>query len=170
MTDPEVARILDRQAITDCLHRYAEAIDRCDNDLLAELFEADAALDYGVFTGSFTEFLEHRRSPGAMQATHHLIGNVRIAFDGLNHARSICYLSAVHRALRAGGLIDEMVRGRYLDTLVKRDGRWRIASRRLIYDWSRVDPAGPQWWESLGAEVATGSRDSNDPAAGFLEV
>jgi len=40
-------------------------------------------------------------------------------------------------------LFPERIGGRYLDKFAYRDGRWAIAARRVVFDWSRVDPAAP---------------------------
>jgi hypothetical protein len=75
-------------------------------------------------------------------------------------------LNAVHRAQRNGKLVDEMVRARYFDKLVKQDGKWLIAERRLVYDWSRVAPANEHaWWEQPGAIGIVGAQawSASDP-------
>ncbi|GIX30260.1 MAG: hypothetical protein KatS3mg124_0732 [Porticoccaceae bacterium] len=105
--------------------------------------------------------------PSPFVATHHLIGNVRIAFTGRDEARAVSYLAAVHRARRAGAVVDELIRARYLDRLVRRAGRWQFAERWLVYDWSKVLPADEQpWWPSGSLEGAPGEAD---PAARFLD-
>jgi hypothetical protein len=172
MQDP-LTELMDRQAIADLMYRYAEGIDRRDPVMLASVFTDDAVLHYGVglFEGPARNLVANWRSdrPSPFLATHHHVGNIRIHFRGANRARSITYLSAVHRARRDGKVVDEIVRARYFDKLVKQDGKWLIAERSLVYDWSRVAPAGErEWWEQPGAVGIVSAHGSGDPSVAFL--
>ena len=176
MDDPgrferEIGELRDRQAIADCLAAYAQAIDRRDDALLVSLFKPGERLHYGVFDGSIEQLLAHRSAATGLVATHHHVGNIRIRLDQGGSARSIAYLNVVHRAQRGEALVDEMIRARYLDRLVKLQGTWRFAERTLVYDWSRTTPADPvPWWETMpGAQVRTGRADPTDLAHGFLD-
>src|SRR5258708_4767489 len=44
--------LLDRQAIADCVQRYARGIDRHDVDLVASCYHPDAIDDHGSFIGT----------------------------------------------------------------------------------------------------------------------
>ncbi len=50
---------------------------------------------------------------------------------------------------------------RYVDRLERRDGEWRIADRRCVFDWSRRDTITGEW--DLPGEALRGARDRNDP-------
>ena len=165
-----LAELRDREEIRDLLHRYAQAIDRRDAALLATLVTPDCRLHYGAdYDVPAARLVAEWRAdvPSPFLATHHLIGNVRIAFTGRDQARAVSYLAAVHRARRAGALVDELIRARYLDRLVRRAGRWQFAERWLVYDWSKVLPADEEpWWPRGSLE---GAWDGADPAARFLD-
>jgi 3-phenylpropionate/cinnamic acid dioxygenase small subunit len=173
----ELQDLLDKQAISDLIHAYAEGIDRRDHALLARLFSADARLHYGAYDQPASALVQNWRVdiPSPFIMTHHLVGNIRIRLqpgqaEG-RRARSITYLYAVHRARRDGALVDEMVRARYLDRLLKQDGSWRFVERTLVFDWSRVAPAdASNWWDQPGPPARTGAHGAADPATGFLDA
>ena len=48
-------RLLDRQAITECVHRYARGLDRRDTDLLRSAYHPDAVEDHGQYVGGSTD-------------------------------------------------------------------------------------------------------------------
>ena len=168
----ELRRLLDRQAIVDLIHRYAEGIDRRDADLLATVFTPDCTLHYGADYDEPASALIESWRPGVespILATHHHVGNIQIRFQGECEARSVTYLHAIHLARRDGVIVDEMVRARYLDRLVKRDGDWRFGERWIVYDWSRVAPSDEtRWWDTPDGAALSGAHGAEDPSHGFL--
>lgn len=63
--------------------------------------------------------------------------------------------------------------GRYLDRMERRDGRWAIAHRDVVFDWSRVDDAGLPYWEQVGLDetkLLRGDFGPNDPLYSHLDV
>ena len=50
---------------------------------------------------------------------------------------------------------------RYVDVLERRDGEWRIADRRCVFDWTRRDAIVGRVGASP-TEALRGSRDRND--------
>lgn len=167
----KIQELLDKQAIAELTYLYASAIDRGDFELLATLFTSDAMLHYGVYEAPASALIASgrggRSAPYLM--THHQMGNLLVQFDGDDRATAVSYLHAVHRAQRDGGAIDEMVRARYFDRLVKRDGKWRFAERTLVFDWSHIAAAdSANWWDGGGDKVNVGARFPDDLTTQFL--
>jgi hypothetical protein len=50
---------------------------------------------------------------------------------------------------------------RYVDVFEQRDGGWRIADRRCVFDWTRSDPIAGEW--EPPPQALAGRRDRNDP-------
>ena len=74
-----VAALLDRQAISDCLVRYARGVDRLDQDLIRSAFWEDAHDAHGQIAGSVDDFLASwwpRQS--AREVAQHLLANQAI--------------------------------------------------------------------------------------------
>jgi hypothetical protein len=166
-----LTELLDKQAIAETIYRYAQAIDRRDPDLLASVFVVDGRLHLGTYDGDAGDLVARWRSgqPTDFLLTHHQVGNILIEFRGPDRAIATTYLTALQRARRDGNLVDEIVRARYLDRLVKQDDQWRFSERTLVYDWSHVAPADEGWWwDQPGASALTGERGCRDPSRAFL--
>lgn len=158
---PEVQRLLDRQAIVDCLHRYTRGLDRHSNELLSSAFHPDGLDEHGAFVGTIPEFVawsETLHSSEPWTGHTHFLDCNHIDFDGdVAHAET--YVLFVHRR-DVDGVI-EFGGGRYIDRFECRDGDWRIAARRLVIEWT----ANAQ--QSIFADVAhypRGTHDQSDPS------
>lgn len=157
-----------REQIRDCLYRYSRGIDRYDVELVQSCYHDGATDAHGVYNGDLEGFLQlvHRfRGPsseyGIMQ---HVITNTLIERDGdVAHVESYLYNPLVARDPE-GQLPDVLFGGRFLDRFECRDGRWAIAERRLVYDYSSVRPATAKMWDEWPAEdILFGRPDGEDP-------
>ena len=60
--------------------------------------------------------------------------------------------------------IDAVVGGRYVDKFERRDGRWAITHRDVIFDWSRQEPETEKFWDKHPAlPFLYGRRGADDP-------
>jgi hypothetical protein len=145
-------RVEATDAIRDRLHAYCRGIDRRQPDMVTASFWPDAAVEYGIFNGNghaFAGMICGALAASGCEATHHQLGNILLEIDG-DSAISEAYLTAWHRLRREAGSAHDCVFGaRYHDRLECRDGVWRIAFRRLVYDWVRNYPDTADW--SVGA-------------------
>lgn len=158
----DIRRLIDRIAIEEVLARYCRGIDRCDADELARVFAPDARIDYGDGAKPPGETIAGLMAGlGAMTLTHHSIGNVICEIDA-DRARCETYCTALHILSSDEEMV---VGGRYLDTLTKNAGEWRIAQRLYIMDWNRQGPATMQVAGGLYDTLARrGARHPHDPS------
>jgi hypothetical protein len=127
-------RLLDHQAIVDCVTRYARGVDRDDPELVRSAYHPDAVEDHGAYVGGvdgLVSFLAaaHRPFPGYQR----YVTNSTVDIDDDRagaHAESyyLCVLRQKGSGLLANG-------GRYIDRLSRRDGQWRIANRVVVMEW-----------------------------------
>lgn len=143
---------LDKAEIRDLLYLYCRAIDRADSDLLASIFTPEARCDYGLFSGTISEFRAFARSfVDAIGPTHHNITNSLIQLSG-DKAVGESYGIAVHGDVsEAHGPVDLIVFVRYNDRFERREGKWKIAHREVVYDWNQHIPRTADWDGPLGA-------------------
>ncbi|HWK12784.1 MAG TPA: nuclear transport factor 2 family protein [Rhizobiaceae bacterium] len=157
---PELQYLLDRQAIRDCVNRYARAVDRHDTELMMEVYHADAIDEHGPFRGSpipFAEWANSFHAEGFASHTHHITTH-NCEIDGdTAHAESYCFY-VLRRRERAQVILGG---GRYIDRLEKRDGEWRIALRKLYIDW-RAEADATIFLTPNG--YPEGMRDRSDPS------
>ena len=74
----------DREAIRDCIWRYARGIDRVDEEMLRSVYWPDATDEHaGMFSGPASEFVDwSMQNLPTMGDTCHLITNLLIRLDG----------------------------------------------------------------------------------------
>jgi hypothetical protein len=157
---PEVQRLLDLQAIRDCLNRYSRGLDRHDEEILASAFHEDAIDHHGDFIGPIEVFVPwaNEQHEAEWAAHTHFIVNNNVELDGLT-AHSEAYVLYVLR--RKDGEKVDLGGGRYLDRFEKRDGEWRIAQRELVIDWfCQADGSA----YGTVSSYPTGAWDRSDPS------
>ena len=157
--DPETLAI--KQACSDTLARYARGVDRCDPALVASTYHADAYDDHGGYQGDAAGFVAWVK-PTVMDAfscTMHKLGNQLIVVeDGRAYAETY---AIAHHVLGDADVPTDMIMGvRYLDELEDRGDGWKIADRRMSFEWERSLEVGSQV-EYAG--FSRGRRDGSDP-------
>lgn len=140
----DLQAIGDRIEIEELLVRYSRAIDHRDFDALESLFTSDATFDGGSLgcpTGAraIREMIEGTLT--GLDATQHLVGKSLIELDG-DSAEVRTYLISQHiRESTRGPVKHYFLGGEYVDRVVRTDGGWRIAYRRLDRMWKQGDRA-----------------------------
>jgi ketosteroid isomerase-like protein len=155
--EAQVRVLIDRQAIADCVHRYARGIDREDIELVASCYHPDAIDDHGSYVGPGRglgewAFTTHK---GFARTQHHITNQV-VDLDG-DTAHVETYYLVVRRADDG---TDSLCSGRYIDRFERRDGEWRIAARvcmtETVGEFPGVDMSGADRY------YAPGSKDRTD--------
>ena len=150
----DVASWIAKAQIAECIARLARGEDRRDAALITASYWPDSVTDYGVFKGTFAEYLAWV-VPGAdaITNTQHVIGQSHIELAG-NTAKVETQVISYHRIDYAAGTgtsdeHDTVIGGRYLDVFEQRDGDWRIASRTMLYDWYQDWGAAVDWSQGV---------------------
>ncbi len=166
------AELIAKSEIEDTLFRYARAVDRRDWDALRACFQEDATDEHGEFAGGPGQFIDwvsnrHANVPFSM----HFLGNCLIEFLDDRSAVAETYFVAIQRreahstAEDKNGSTDLEVFGRYCDRFENRDGAWRIAKRKVVYDSTRNQPSSNHLRALVGV---IGRRDLDDPLFAML--
>ncbi|CAN7337228.1 nuclear transport factor 2 family protein [Phenylobacterium sp. LjRoot225] len=134
-TMEELKALLEREKVRDCIVRLARGEDRRDAEMITASYWADSTTDYGVFAGSFDDYLAWV-VPGspAIPVTQHVLGQSLIELLG-ETALVETHVTSYHRINMGEEERDTVIGGRYLDRIEKRGGEWRIAQRTMLYDW-----------------------------------
>lgn len=168
--DDRLRTLLDRAEIHDVLMRYCRGVDRGDVELLRTVYHLDSVDDHGYWSGpgqEFGEFIVGRLASAALRTTH-AVANELIELDG-DTARVETYVFAyLWRAIESEENAEalDVFAGRYVDLFARREGVWRIASRRVVHDWSCTPQVLPP---ALGLPLdafVQGRRDRSDPCYG----
>lgn len=165
----ELESLLDREKIRDCLVTLARGEDRRDAELISSAYWPDARTDYGVFEGSFDDYLAWV-VPGAeaIKNTQHVLGQSFIALDG-DVARAESHVISYHRIDMGEGERDTCIGGRYLDGFERREGQWRIAHRLMLYDWYQDWGEAIDWSGGLMGQALSGEHFSGRSVGDYSE-
>lgn len=137
-----VQELRDREAIRDCMARYCRGVDRLDAEAIRSAYWSDIIDEHGPYNLSREKFIEAAQQLYTpTDHVVHMVANMEIHMNA-PHA----FVQSSWQALQAleeddeGRRVETFLCGRYLDHFEKRDEEWRIARRRVVYDWIRKMP------------------------------
>ncbi len=172
-----LAELSARQEITDLLYRRARAGDRRDVALALSCYHSGATESHEGFDGTAADFVRdvsmispHSTAP--VTGLWHFISNILIDRHG-DYADVESYHIAVVTRQDNGAETQSRIGGRYLDRMERREGRWAIVHRDVVFDWSRVDEAALPYWELVGldeSKLLRGRFGPDDPLYSHLKV
>lgn len=158
---------LAKQALHDLIVTYARGVDRGDEATLATVFHRDAEVVTGVIDGKGPDFAREivAMVRGSLKSCFHSVANEYFEVSG-DTAAGETYVVA-HMLTLGETPQETLTGGRYLDRFERRDGRWRIARRTFVHDWSMTQPATMEeagMYESLRTR---GGWAPDDPSVAF---
>jgi SnoaL-like domain len=157
----DVAFLMDRSAIADCIARHARGCDRHDVDLVSAAYHPDGLDEHGKVINVGAEYGDWANSTHAAtsQVHTHNITTHTCEIDG-DSAHAESYVIVV--LLGLDGQTAQFISGRYVDRLERRDGHWRIAVRRSTVEVMFIADASvlqSSFFKDTGYLVGTRDRD-----------
>ena len=145
----ELAGLFSREAIRNCIVRLARGEDRRDAQLISSAYWSDAHIDFGTFAGDFATYLGFV-VPGDPALPCTCISSARpTPSSTATRARAETLVSSYHRIDTGAGHTDSTIGGRYLDTLERREGEWRIAKRIMLFDYITNSGTSADWSQGV---------------------
>jgi hypothetical protein len=145
-SDPESDQLryaLERAQIEDLQARYLFALDFKDHDLYVTTFTPDGILDVG--NGEIVGREAIKAAVANMPGGRHHIANVVLKIE---EDRATGRSSWFHTGLNADGRMTIGGFGHYEDDIVKVDGKWLFARRRIYNEGNEAwaaPPGNPAW-------------------------
>ena len=151
----------DRQEILDLISRYCRAVDRADYVSVRDVYSIDGVDHHTGFSGSADDFVEWVKERTAVfDGTMHIVGTHLAEIDG-DSAFAETYGTAHHWGEPRDDARVNFTSGfRYLDSLRREPGGWRIVERYAVREWTKSDASLLQAPEGPGFR---GQRGSEDP-------
>jgi hypothetical protein len=141
MRNDSLQALLDKQAITDLVHRYSRGIDRRDRAVLSSVYWPDAVDDHaGIYSGGPPELIDYLLTSVATMRTMHCISNILIDITSDTSAVCESYVFSYHVGTVEARLHEFVGGGRYLDAFQKRGMEWRILKRTVVIDYVQDGP------------------------------
>lgn len=160
----DVQYLLDRTAILDCIADHARGCDRHDVELLTGTYHDDGVDEHGhaVTPGpEYAEFMNAVHAASTQNHTHNITTHTCEIDGDEAHAESYVLVAL----LAPDGADAQLMSGRYVDRLEKRDGTWRIAERRSTVELAITGDARilqSSFFTDQG--YPKGTRDRRDPS------
>lgn len=160
----DVQHLTDRLAIQDCIARHARGCDRHDIDLITSAYHPDATDEHGKATNAgpdYGQWANQAHAATSLMHTHNVTTHSCEIDGDTAHADS----NVIVILLGSDGKTAQVISGRYLDRLERRDGEWRIALRRSTVEVMFVADASvlrAPFFTDLG--YIKGTRDQLDPS------
>jgi hypothetical protein len=164
--DVLVRRLADESDIRALLARYARGMDRADFDLVRSCYHPGGTDAHGEYNGDVEGLVAYAiefMGAHAVESMAHHICQATIDLDG-DTAWVESYNLVLVRMGAANGSAPTDVVGpvRYVDLLERRNGEWRIARRKVVFEPHRVstpDPIVP-----FAPDAFIGRMDRCDPS------
>jgi SnoaL-like protein len=143
----------EKVAIREVIENWIIWRDSGDWERFRSVWHADGRMMATWFQGTAEEFIRvSREGMDRGVSIFHSLGGSSLEVAG---PRAVAQTRATisQRGLVHGVLCDVACTGRFYDFFEKRDGRWAIVLRRLIYEKDRMDPVNPSDTISLDAKL-----------------
>lgn len=136
----ELRSILERDAIRKVLESYVRGNDRGDEATMRAAYWDDGYDDHGPFKGNAQEFCTWALQLGkhACSGHQHVLGQSVISVDGDQAWAETYFMYFAEEGRAPLPNVVNALAGRYVDTLERREGVWKIAHRVVVIDWSTV--------------------------------
>ena len=139
MSDPTA----DRLAVRDLVENWAVWRDAGDWERFRTVWHPDGRMMATWFQGPADDFIRVSQEGFARGVRIlHFLGGTSVDLAG-DRAIAQTKMTISQRGLVEGVLCDVVCTGRFYDFLERRDDRWGIVLRRLIYEKDRMDPVDP---------------------------
>ena len=135
--DERIQELLDHHEIRQLLCLYCQGSDRFDAERMGSIFHPDGWFDHGHDHGPGREFCR-QAVPAQIEHTStvwHQLGQSYIKVDG-DDATAETYLLVAIRGVGEEENTLTVMGGRFLDTLRRDAGAWKVARRLQVRDWS----------------------------------
>jgi hypothetical protein len=130
-----VQQLKDRQDILDCIQRESRARDRQDVDMITSCWWEDGVDEHGPVVTKAPEYAARANKGHAanFNMTSHNITNHLCEIKG---DTAYCESYVVGGLFWLDGKTTTIAFGRYIDQLERRQGEWRITTRRCTIEMS----------------------------------
>lgn len=134
---------LEKLSIIDVVQSWALYRDTGDWEGLRSTVHPDAHMTATWFDGSFEDFISSIQASWRQGSkSQHFLGGSVVQVNG-SKAIAQTRMSIMVRGSLDNQVVDITCTGRFYDRVEKRDGKWKILKRNVIYEKDRLDLLDP---------------------------
>jgi hypothetical protein len=130
--------MIDHHEIRKMLTVYCHGCDRGDGPRMQSVYGKDSWDDHGLYKGPGLEYPKMVMDSVAEtgQRCSHLLGQSQIKVTGNAAGAETYFMASITQKDEAGEDVVTLLSGRYVDTLIREDGQWKVDKRTCVRDWS----------------------------------
>jgi len=162
MDDTRLQELWDHHEIRQLLATYCHGCDRDDPAEMASVYCEESWDDHGPNKCDGKEFVDKilKQSRETTTVVSHQLGQSLINVDGDSAGAETYFIASCIYPRDDGPDILNQLGGRYVDTIEREDGKWRIKERLCVREWSISHPIESDWLEGAGfIETRRGAAD-----------
>ncbi|MGE3693033.1 MAG: nuclear transport factor 2 family protein [Novosphingobium sp.] len=170
--DPRLQELIDHHEIRQLLATYCHGCDRADEVEMASVYREDSWDDHGTYKMPGRPFSIQTVSD-ALATTDlvaHLLGQSQIRVTGDKAGAETYFIATLLYPPKHEGEPQTIgqLGGRYVDALVREEGKWSLENRICIREWSHSHPVAGDWLAHAGFAVQhRGQADASYAALGL---
>jgi hypothetical protein len=160
--------IIDHHEIRKLLAVYCHGCDRGDEQRMASVYLDDGWDDHGTYKGpgkGFAKYVMNMLATGSIKFAHSL-GQSLINVKEDEAGAETYFVASGIETNPEGRKIGNLIFGRYVDTLRRTDGSWKILKRVCVRDWSISLDVEKDWLEH--SNFVAGELSGDDPSYAVL--
>jgi hypothetical protein len=144
----QIRNLLERDAVRQVLEGYARGNDRGDEAIMRSAYWDDGYDDHGPFKGNAQDFITWALPLGKVTSGHqHFLGQSVISVEGDQASAETYFVYYAEGGRAPLPNVVSALAGRYVDTLERRGGVWKILHRVTVVDWSTVWRSDERFWD-----------------------
>lgn len=166
--EEDLREMIDHFQIRKLLAEYSRGCDRADEPLMASIYAQDSWDDHGIVQATGAEYsrIMCGRVKEETESLSHILGQSLIRIDGDSAGAETYFVAVARDTAEDGTPMCNQLGGRFIDQLVREDGRWKVRHRKVLRDWSVAIPLHHDW--VLSNTLTPGQRSDDDHSYAVL--
>jgi hypothetical protein len=166
--NPVLQEVIDHHEIRKVMSVYCHGCDRGDEARMASVYLEQSWDDHGNYKGPGRQFASYVMKLQDSDATaySHLLGQSQIRVNRDQAGAETYFIACARNQDAAGRPVVNFIGGRYVDTLERCEGEWKISKRICVRDWSISLDVVKDWL--AGSDFVQGQMSGQDPSFAIL--
>jgi hypothetical protein len=166
--EQDLREMIDHFQIRKLLAQYCRGSDRADEPLMASIYAEDSWDDHGIVQAPGAEYsrIMCQQVEETTESLSHHLGQSLITIDGDSAGAETYFIAVARDTAEDGTPMCNQLGGRFVDQLIREDGRWKVKHRKVLRDWSVAIPLHHDW--VLSNTLTAGQRSDDDHSYAVL--
>jgi hypothetical protein len=145
--DSRLQELWDFHEIRQLLVTYVHGCDRSDLVEMSSIYAEDSWDDHGNTKADGKTYAKLSIEEGAAttNVVSHQLGQAMITVNGDTAGSETYFIATILYPTKDGGESLNQLGGRFVDTLARENGQWKVKKRIVVREWSYTQPISEDW-------------------------